>query len=129
MAQTLLIFGILFVTLLFYKTGIARKRPATIRYLCPFRKHLEIGKTYTWCACGKSADVFCDSTLRKLTRDATTFTTLSNTDSSHHFYSLNFRVFEFLSFLFLLICFYLFFLQNRVALMTSHPWNFPSQKQ
>jgi hypothetical protein len=46
--------------------GIARKRPTTIRYLCSFRRQLEVGVPYRWCACGKSADVLCDDSCGPL---------------------------------------------------------------
>jgi CDGSH-type Zn-finger protein len=41
--------------------GIRRRRPAIVPYLCPFRVHLEVGKLYRYCTCGRSKDQpWCD---------------------------------------------------------------------
>ena len=41
--------------------GVRRPRPPIVPYLCPFRVHLEVGKTYRFCTCGRSkSQPFCD---------------------------------------------------------------------
>ena len=36
--------------------GCARRRPPVVPAYCPKRVHLEAGRTYRWCACGRSDD-------------------------------------------------------------------------
>jgi len=41
--------------------GVARPRPPIVPFLCPFRVHLEPGKVYRYCTCGRSeSQPFCD---------------------------------------------------------------------
>ena len=41
--------------------GVARPRPPIVPFLCPFRVHLEPGKVYRYCTCGRSeSQPWCD---------------------------------------------------------------------
>lgn len=41
--------------------GHRRARPPIVPFLCPFRLHLEVGKTYRYCTCGRSEEQpWCD---------------------------------------------------------------------
>lgn len=45
---------------------IRRERPPIVPYLCPFREHLEVGKTYRYCTCGRSdKQPWCDDSHKK----------------------------------------------------------------
>lgn len=41
--------------------GSARRRPPVVPAYCPYRVHLQPGRTYRWCACGRSSSQpWCD---------------------------------------------------------------------
>jgi len=41
--------------------GVPRPRPPIVPFLCPFRVHLEPGKVYRYCTCGRSeSQPWCD---------------------------------------------------------------------